>query len=94
MVDDRVCGPGFNRLVAAEVAVRRSESSHAGGFACLDVTNVVANINAADRVKRGELAGMKKRVGKGFGTRHGIAADDADAASSEAEGFDDGAGVS
>ena len=87
--DDRMGAPGVDWIVRAEVAVCGGQGFHSGGLAGCDVTDVVADVEAACGLDASTGAGVQQRVGKGLGPGGSVTAHDAGAASAETEGVDD-----
>ena len=75
MINDMTCTPVFGRLIRSEIAVARDDGVHTGGKACLDVPQVIAQINAFSWVDIDFLAGDQQRLGVRFGFCGFIAAD-------------------
>ena len=89
MGDDCVSLPGVYGLGAAEIAVGDGQGRHASSSAGVDVTDVVADVEAACGLDASTGAGVQQRVGKGLGPGGSVTAHDAGAASAETEGVDD-----
>ena len=84
-VDQVIRAPFVRRQGVAAVAVGGGDGAHAGGLACLDVAQVVADVDDGFGGDAHGTGGVQQRGRVGFGVRGGVAADDAGAGFGQAE---------
>ena len=71
----RVRAPGRGLGVAAQVTVKSRDGPHAGGFAGLDIAQVIADIDAPPSGQGQSPGGLQQRRGMWFGMWRRITTD-------------------